>query len=166
MATEDTDEMNDMLGLVGEDGEVVRLHAVLSNDEVLEARARARAKIEKERRAAAMKAVEAEETTRLRLEEGLVTGVSENDEPVSITLDLAPHSDCIRTNGVEGSVYWHGFTYTVPRHVANSLREIQARGWIHQDEIDGKNLTQHYQNKRVTVLSPIRGTINAPARPN
>lgn len=157
------DDEADFLGLKGEDGAEARLHPLLSNSEVLEARASARRKIEAERRKAAMKQVEDEETARLRKEEGLVTGHTSNDQMVKITLNLAPHSNCIRLNG--NDVYYHQFTYEVPRHVANSLREIQARGWIHQDEIDGKSLTQHYQNARSSEVSPIAGVTNAPLNP-
>lgn len=126
-------------------GDEVRLHAILTNDEVLAARAKARARLDAERRKAAMKRVEDEETERLRLEEGLTTGDAVKDELVDIVIDLAPHSDKIVING---QAYHQGFTYTVARHVADSLRETMSRGWAHQDEIDGKNKAQIFAQKR------------------
>lgn len=134
-------------------------HPLLSAKEVADAKARARAKIEADAKKAAIKRIEEDETQRLRTEEGLVTGDSAKDEMVSLTLDLAEHSANIVING---RPYWHGHPYTVPRHVADSLREMQARGWRHQDEVDGKDLAQHYQRARATVVSAVRGVRNAP----
>jgi hypothetical protein len=78
---------------------------------------------------------------------------------VRITLDLAPHSPFVVLNH---RPYYHAQTYTVPRHVAETLREIQQRGWRHQDEIDGKTLSEHYQRARQTGLSPVKGVTNSP----
>lgn len=162
---DDANEEADFLGLTDESGEEIRLHPVLSNQQVLEARAKARAKIEKERISAAMKDVEEQETRRLRREEGLTarTGVSSADEIVSITLDLAPFQPNIKLGDlIEGQTYWHGYTYEVPRHIADTIREQMARGWKHQDEIDGKTLKEHLQNRRETNISPLTGVKNAP----
>jgi len=166
---EDANDEADFLGLTGEDGAEVRLHPILSNAQVLEARAKARSKIEKERVATAMKSVEDEETRRLRREEGLTarTGVSHADEIVSITMDLAPYQPYLNLGDIiDGQRYWHGYTYQVPRHVADTLRELMARGWAHQHETEGKDLLQHYQNARDTVISAVSGTQNAPKRPD
>lgn len=132
-----------------------RLHAILSNEDVLAARAKARSRLERERHAKAMKRVEEEEVERLRLEEGLTTGDRVKDEIVDIVVDLAPHSDKIVING---QAYHQGFTYPVPRHVADSLRETMARGWAHQDEIDGKNKAQIYaQNRQFKMMAKGKG---------
>jgi hypothetical protein len=129
-----------------------RLHPILSNAEVEAAKEKARKKIEADRRNEAMKAVEASEIERLKTEEGLVTGTSVNDEIVSVTIDLAEYADRITVNN---TVYYHGHTYQVPRHVANSLAETCARAGRHQElEIDGKSLSQHSFKKRDTVISP------------
>lgn len=137
-----------------------RLHALLSNAEVEEIRAEARAKLEKERIAAAKKALLAEETERLRMEEGLVTG-GPGDEMVDITIVLAQHSDRLLVNM---KPYWHGRTYRVPRHVANSFREMMYRGERHESEIKGNSMASFYQNARETKLSPVKGSTNAPRR--
>ena len=137
-----------------------RLHPVLSNAEVEEIRLEARAKLEKERQAAARKALLQEETERLRMEEGLVTG-GEADEMVDITIVLAQHSDRLLVNM---RPYWHGHTYRVPRHVANSFREMMYRGERHENEIRGNSLATFYQKNRDTTLSPVKGVRNSPRR--
>ena len=136
-----------------------RLHSILSNDEVLEVRKEARAKLEKERVAAAKKELLAKETQRLREEEGLVVSNSVGDEMVSITIDLPPYAARILVNG---NAYWHGHTYTMPRHVANSLRETMYRGQMHQQEIEGRSITEARNNARNTVISAKKGISNAP----
>lgn len=138
-----------------------RLHPLLSNEEVLEARAEARKQVEAAQRKAAKKKIIDDETQRLRTEEGLVTGDGTKDQMVRIALDLAPHSPFIVLNH---RPYYHAQTYTVPRHVAETLREIQQNGWRHQDEIDGKTIKEHYQRARSTGLSPVKGITNAPAQ--
>ena len=133
---EEDPDVNDALvpEPLDEDG-TPRLHPILSNADYKAAQAKARVKLDKERHAKAMKAVEEAEMERLKMEEGMVTGDGVKDQMVKITLNLAPHSEDIKING---RAHWHGHTYTVPRHVADTMREIQARGWQHQDEIDGK----------------------------
>lgn len=137
-------------------------HPLLTRREVMDVQAQARSDLIAKQRANAKKALLASETLRLAQEEGLTTGSSINDQPVSITLDLAEHSDRIVING---RPYYHGYTYTVPRHIADNLAEIQYRGWKHQDEIDGKDLVQHYQRQRLTTMSQVTGVAkNAPAK--
>ena len=136
-----------------------RLHPFLSNEEVREARAEAHRQIDAERRKKAKKHLIDQEKLRLEREEGFTTGDGVKDQIVKITLDLAPHSAHIVLNL---KPYYHGQTYKVPRHVAETLREIQQSGWRHQNEIEGKSLTQHYQRARTTGLSPITGVINGP----
>lgn len=140
----------------------VSSHPLLTAAEVAEAKAKARSKLDKERRLAAMKAVEDAETERLKREEGLVTGDGAKDEMVDITLDLAPFTEKIVLNSVP---YWHSFTYPVPRHVADTLRDIQAQGWKHQDEIDGKGLAQHYQANRRTHIKQVGRAIGVAGAP-
>lgn len=134
-------------------------HPILSDEEVEAAREAARKAVEKERKDAAMDAFIKEEKARLQREEGLVTGDGAKDEMVRIALDLAEHSGKIVINGFE---YHHGFTYTVPRHVADTLREIQSRGHGHQNEIEGKSMAEAFRRPHNTGLSPI-GAKNAPA---
>lgn len=139
------------------------LHAVLTNEEVLEARAAARKQLLAKQRKVAREALIADEMLRLEREEGMTTGSGVLDEMVTIVMDLADHSPCITVNG---EPFWHGHSYTRPRHVANSLREQMQRGWVHQHVLDGKSIAESYQRKRFTQLSPKSGVRNAPVSPD
>lgn len=135
------------------------LHQLLTNAEVLEIRSEARKKLLERQKAAARKDLLAQETERLAQEEGMVTGARELDEMVSITLDLAEHSANIV---LSGRPYWHGHTYTVPRHVAQTLGEVMFRGHEHQRVIDGKSLKEGLARRRDTVLTPT-AVVRAPS---
>lgn len=128
-------------------------HPVLSAQEIAEIRAEARKKVEAERRSAARAEMLERELNAARREAGLTTG-GPNDEMVNITLDLAEHSEDIKINGCS---YRHGGTYRVQRHLAETLREIMYRGWKHQNEVDGKSLTQFYQKARPYTLNMATG---------
>lgn len=142
--------------------EEVRLHKVLSNEDFLAAQALARKKIDKERRVAAMKRVEAEETERLRVEEGLTTGSSEMDELVDIQIDLPEFTNSITVNKFP---YMHGRSYRVARHVYNSLMEQIFRARKHDDQTEGKSMREAYARKRDTLINGNTGVaIRAPER--
>lgn len=136
-----------------------RLHPILSNEDVLKARANALKHVQADRRRAAMEAVEKEETERLKMEDGLTTGTSYLDEIVDFTVDLPPFADKIMVNGPLGFQYAHGKTYPVPRHVANSLAETLDRARHHEDQTEGKSITQSYQRKRDTAINARTGAI-------
>lgn len=137
-------------------------HPMLTKVEVEEIRKEARSKIDAQRKKSAKQQLLEIETARLAAEDGLVTGIGAQDEMVSITIDLAEYGASIVINM---RPYWHAQTYTVPRHVAETLREIMQRTHMHQNEIDGKSRTHFYQQNRATELSPIKGVKNAPAAP-
>lgn len=137
-------------------------HPLLSPEEVAKAKADARAKFQALQKKQAMDALVKAEMDRLRGPAGLVTGDPVRDELVTLSLDLAEHSDGIMINGEK---FWHGHTYTVPRHVADSLREMQARGHNHQNEIEGKGIADRFRRPQLTVLNGITGAVhNAPQR--
>ena len=125
-------------------------HPVLSNEELAKAKLDARAAIDKERKAAAVKQVVAEETQRLRREEGFMAGDVVKDEIVKMTIDLPEYTDRLIINQAE---FFHGYTYEVPRHVANSMRETMQKAWNHQNEIDGKTVAQNINMRREVTLS-------------
>lgn len=143
-----------------------RLHPLLSNDEVLAARDKARKKIEDEQKAFALAAIEKAELTRLREEEFVVVGGVE-DELVHITIDLPEFGGALYTNM---KPYYHGHTYTVARHVARDLCWRMQSMWQHQLlQIDGKKLRDtYYRNAalglgmRDTKISGTGGVTNAP----
>lgn len=131
------------------------LHPVLTNSDVIKIRAEAREKLLEKQKASARKNLLSQEMNRLEREEGLTgaTGIPELDEMVTITLELAEHSPNIVING---RPYWHGHTYTVPRHIAQSLGEIMFRGHEHQRVLDGKSVKEGLARRRDTVLSPTK----------
>lgn len=161
--TEDTD----LDAAFADEAEDVQLDptGLLSNDEVLQARAQARASVLAERKLKAMAEIEKAETERLRIEEGFVTGIGAMDEIVNITIDLAPYTEKISINGPLGQHYYNGRTYPVPRHVANSLVEQMHRSWRHEDQVDGKNLTQTYARKRDTAINARTSAVSNAPRP-
>lgn len=65
-----------------------------------------------------------------------------------ISLDMAGHSDRIALDGI---VFFHGITYEVPRTVYESLREVVANGWQHEDEIGGANRDQYRKPKHLVM---------------
>lgn len=69
---------------------------------------------------------------------------------VEITLDLAEHSDRLV---IDSTTYFHGGTYTVPQSLANVMRDMIARGWEHQREIDGKDRNA-YRRQANLLLTP------------
>jgi hypothetical protein len=145
---------------LGLGNEEIRLHPILSNEEVLAARARARKKVEAERKLAAIEALEVQETERLRLEEGLTTGVGVLDEIVNVTIDLPPFAPDIKVNFHQTFV--HGYTYPVPRHQADTLREQMARAWRHEDEVKGRSFREHYGLARHATISKVGDAVQAP----
>lgn len=124
---------------------------LVTDDEIAAARAEAQRRVREAEKAAALARIIEEEEYRLKREQGQRTGVVDKDEQVSIHIDLAEFSDKIMLNGVQ---YWHGYTYEVPRHVADTLREIMQRTHRHQMEIDGKSLDEMYRRTAPVALSP------------
>ena len=127
-----------------------RLHPILTNAEFRAAEAKAHARIVKEQKAAAMKAVEEATLESVRGKAGLVTGDVIKDELVDLYLDLYEGSDHIMLSGIR---YDHGRVHTVPRHVADTLREIAARGHNHQTELDGKGIQARQTRQGNTSIS-------------
>lgn len=157
-----SEDVEDLIGedLIGDDPEENFDHPFLSREQVKEARLKARAKVDKDRTANAMKALIDVETLRLEREEGFTTGHQTNDETVRITLDLAPFQR--GASGGSGLTvnfreYSHRVTYTVPRHVANSLREMQAAGWKHEAVVQGKSMSEYYQRAEEASISGVKG---------
>lgn len=123
---------------------------LLSDTDIEEAKARVRARFTKEAREAEIKRVMDAETARLRREQQGETADDINNEFVNITLDLAEHSANIM---LDGNAYWHGQTYKVRRSVANTLREVMARGHAHQDILEGRDMTASLRRAKNRTLS-------------
>lgn len=140
----------------------VRLHPILTNEQVEAAKAKALLKLQKEREAAAMRQVEQEETERLRREEGLTSGIGVEDELVHVIIDVP---DWVPWVAVNGQPYWAGFSYKVPRHVQRTIQEQMQNAWRTHDLADGKSMTDQFKSRRHTIMNGATGAIhNAPAR--
>lgn len=123
----------------------------LTAEEIEAAKKVARENVEKAARQAEIEKIVAEEEARLKRIEGQRTGVADKDEMVHLFIDLAEFCDRITINGVQ---YFHGYAYDVPRHVADTLREIMQRTHRHQMELDGKGLEESYRRTAPVALSP------------
>lgn len=137
---------------------------LFTQKELDDIKAQARKEIMADKKAAAKKSMLAEEKVRLQREEGLTTGNSHADEIVSIHIDLAPYAPSILVNGTP---YWHGMTYPVPRHIAASLQDTMFMTWKHQGTIKGEALSEFYAKKHVDDLYKVGsrslGTFSAKA---
>ena len=155
-------EEKEFLGLLDENGVEKRLHPILTNAEVLAARANARRRIVAEQKKNAMKQVEDEEVRRLNREEGMRgTGDPVQNEIVNFTVDLPSWSPYMMLDMTEGVTYWHGQTYSVSRAKAASLNEIQHRQWRLDAEVEGKSKAQQYGVRHNAAISP-HGRTDAP----
>ncbi len=136
---------------------------VLTPAEIAAIKKEAKDKILAERKSAAKVKLLAEETQRLRVQEGMVTGLGHLDEIVNITIDLPTFAPSININM---QPYWHGRTYAVPRHVAETLNSQMFTCWKHQNEVDGKSLGQFYAIRRATTMDKVdKGFVPDPYRP-
>lgn len=130
-------------------------HPILDDAQYEKTLAAAQATVLKEQVDAATKALKDQEVNKLRLEMGMKTN-SPLDEEVTLTLDLpSPEINTyINVNGPEGQYYFHGHTYTVPRHVAHSLMETSDKLRRYEArEIDGKNPYAAYRKQQDVQLA-------------
>lgn len=118
--------------------------AMLTDDEKAQLRAKARERVEQERRDAAMDIFLQQEIELAR------RAYIPSQEMKLLFLNMAGHSDRIMIDGV---VYFHGQTYEVPKSLYDVLNEVVARGWDHEDEIGGAN-RDVYRRPRSTALLP------------
>lgn len=122
---------------------------ILTDKEIADAKAKARADIMAAKKKDAREKLIAAETKRLQTEEGLTTGNAFSDEIVNITIDLPIFCKELLINQVP---YHQGRNYSVPRHVADTLRDMMFRAWEHQSTIEGKSKSEFYAQKHVAEL--------------
>lgn len=137
--------------------DTIRLHPILTNEEYREAQAKARVRLDKERKVAAIRDVEERETMRLRVEEGLTSGITAEDELVWITIDVP---DWVPWCAINGQAYHHGHSYQVPTHVARSLKEQMQNCQRTHDLADGKSTMDMYRARRTPVIDGKSGVVH------
>lgn len=134
---------------------------LLSAEDIERIRAKARAQVAAERKKQAEAQLLAEELEKIRGKQGQLTGDPRLDELVNVMIDCGENTDRIVING---RPFFHGRQYTVPRHVAESLREIMWRTQMHEHSITEKPLSAFYQRPHNTAISR-KGIENGPRNP-
>ncbi len=124
--------------------------SILDPKRVEELRVKAKAKVDKERLAAA----EAQLLEQFEKEERQAGGIDEPMEEVYI--DLAPYADRIMLDSI---VYFQGRTVTVRASVANVMREMMQATWRHQSIVDGKS-ENFYRQSRSQGIAANGGVIS------
>ncbi len=109
---------------------------LLTDDERAQIKAKARAHVAKKRKDAVEAKLFAQE---IRDEEISYNPLEQFED---VTIELAPYvasaklkASCIT---LDGRMFFHGVTYSVPYSVARVLEDIMARTWEHENEIRGR----------------------------
>lgn len=129
----------------------------LSQEELAEIERKARAQIAKERKDALKKQALDRALEAIRGKAGLVTGDPEKDRLVDITIDVGKSADGVTINGKK---YFLGRTYTVPKHVAETIREVCYRTQMHEEEISGKTRLM-FKPRNVSLTRHNAGSIES-----
>lgn len=108
----------------------------LSEEDLAAIERKAKKQVADERKKALEAQALAAALEKIRGKAGFITGDPEKDRLVSITIDVGQSADGITINGRK---YFHGQTFEVPLHVAETLREICYRTQMHEEEISGKS---------------------------
>ena len=119
-----------------------RKHPILTNADYDAAVAEAEKRLADVERKAARDKVIADSMDRIRRERNALTGVVDQDEPVTLTIDVAEYDDRIT---IDGQQFFHGETYTVPRHKAATINDMMFRSYLHQAQLDGKDPQEAYR---------------------
>ena len=130
--------------------ELERRFAILSPAEIQAARDEAHKRFNTTAKKAAVEAVVADETRRLKLK----TGDGFKDEEIYLHVDLAPYTDRLI---IDGATYLHGHSYKLPRHMVESMREMVQRTWDHEADIKGESIRQKMGQYRTQNFDQIEG---------
>jgi hypothetical protein len=124
--------------------------SIIEPKRIEELKAKAKAKVEKERQLAA----EAQLLEEMELEERRAGGLIE--PMVDITIDLAPYADRLM---LDGKIFFQGQTKTVPESVASVILDMQQSTWRHQSIVDGKS-ENFYRRSRSQGIAANGGVIS------
>lgn len=73
------------------------------------------------------------------------------DAIVNVTIDVPSYIGFIMLDGTQ---FFHGYTYPVPLKTCKVLFEQMQRAWHHQDEIDGRGRVNAYRRPQDMRLGP------------
>lgn len=73
------------------------------------------------------------------------------EQILSVFIDIAPFLPYI---AIDGTQYFHGYSYDVTRSRAHVLYEQMQRSWQHQDEIDGRSRFNPYRRAQNLTIGP------------
>jgi hypothetical protein len=118
--------------------------ALLSDEDKQKLREKAKQRVETKRRETAEDAFLAEAIRQEELSD------KPQDQLEYILIDMAGHAPHIMLDGVQ---FFHGETYEVTRAQADTMREIIARGWAHEEEIGGANRDLYRKPRNTTLAS-------------
>lgn len=123
--------------------------SLLSSDTLARIKAEAKATVQLRKLKAAEEAALAQE----------IEALEHEDDPVyekrSVLIDVAPSTDAIL---IDGTTYHHGRIYEVTAPVYETLLEIIARSWDHENEISGTK-RRHHIKPQAALLSAATGQI-------
>jgi hypothetical protein len=124
----------------------IELSDILSAAEKEETRKKAREHVADQRREKAVKKLFDEEVRRAEQE------LDPDEMLMDIYIDLPEFAPLVR---IDNTVYFHGITYEVTMSKWQSMRDMIARAWEHQAEIEGKMRTSDATRRHMTTaLSP------------
>ena len=127
--------------------------SLLKADRIAELKEKARAAVTAERLKAAEDTFLEQETAAQR------RAHTPSERLETLHLNFAPHIEKVTIDG--DKAYWHNQTVTVPRSVADVLRETMYRSWMHQDHIEGKKKADAYWRQHESLISAVSGVIRA-----
>lgn len=152
-------------GIAGALGEIdKRLDAAVLDEETrAQIRQKARDHVDKKRRDEAEAKFLAKSIREVEIEDR----PTEQDEDVLV--DIPPFVAAEKLGGacitLDGKMFFHGLTYTVPYSVARTLDDVMARSWEHEREIHGQR--RKADVSRRPVMQTIRpGNEGAQSRVN
>jgi hypothetical protein len=133
-----------------------------SEEDIAQLRAKAREKVQKELRQAALKAKMEE----IEEEERVAAGLAPKEGPAPTAEELLQHVTvslppfCIDGINLDGRKYMHGHTYRVSPAVYATLIDQMQMSWQHEDQKDGK-FTNFNRRERDTHIRH-GAALNAP----
>lgn len=131
--------------------EIPSPESLLTEAEKAEIRQQALEDVIAEKRRDAKKTLLEQEKARIAGRTGLKTGDPTKDELVTITVNVPEFVPHLWINMPHGQKYFHGHSYKVPRHVAATLGEMQARAWDHENEIQGRKKRDYRKRSPIIV---------------